>query len=332
MTFSDFAKTLYPFCGNGRKNSDFILALTDNIIEIHADESVEPNPLYELQADALRRIFSGTRGITPQNASIILGRLDKGRFIEYLEQQSTDALSGICVALNENGIDANVQNICSVCADLFEQILKVCAENVKRRSKTYNEEFSDDLPANFAVAKIPNTPIASVYITDGKIHIGGTTIKLPDKLLPPAEVSNAEVGYVQKLFEAYSDAEKPKKVTHITLGKYPKYLRNFSEQREHYFNAIYVFERVRGVFAPSEGNHFDILKQETYNGISEVYYDDYENGYDRLTAVLKQAAVINVNKSMLCNIRNLIGISEVKGICHILVSDGTIPSWVIIYG
>jgi hypothetical protein len=331
VTFSEFAKMLFPFCGNGANIADFVLALTDGVMESPPGDDAA-NPLYDLQPDALRRIYNGNRGITPQNASVILGRLDKGQFAEYLERLSTDALDGLCTALNGSGIDANIGDVRAVCADLFEQILKACVTGDKRGAKTETAEFGENLSANAITAALPTAPLASVYIVDGKIHIGGAVIKLPERLLPPAKITKAEMGYVPKLFEAYTDAEKPKTVTQNTLAAYPRYLRNFKEQREHYYNAVYVFERVRGVFADSEGNQFDILKQETYDGISEVYADEYDDGFERLIAVLKQAAVINVHKSLLCNIRNLIGISEVKGVCHILVSDGVIPSWVTVYG
>jgi hypothetical protein len=177
---------------------------------------------------------------------------------------------------------------------------------------------------------VPQTEISTVFVREGQIHIGGTSIKLPERLRPPAKVDKIEMGYAPKLLEAYSDAEKTSEVTEETLPRYPKYQQNFKEQREHYYNAVYVLERVRGVFSADDGEQFDILKQETYDGISDVYHDDYNNGFARLVAVLKQAAVINVSKSLLSNIRNLIGISEKKGVCHILVSEGTIPSWVVV--
>lgn len=59
-----------------------------------------------------------------------------------------------------------------------------------------------------------------------------------------------------------------------------------------------------------------------------TYRKRYDTGYDRLIAVLEKITNTRLDLSTLVQIRNLIGNMERKGICHILVNDGTIESWV----
>ena len=340
ISFSDLAKLLYLSCGDGVKQTDFILVLIDNFMEEPSNETDkqksadgEYNPLFAVQPNTLKSYFNGNSKISAQNATIILGRADKARFEDYITKFSSDALDAICIALAKYNVSATSMNVGEICADLMEKALR---STTQRKEKFFggkeDTEFSDDRTPTLSTVRLPSTPLAQVFIRDGKIHIGKTTINLPEKLKPPAEVLKAEMGYVLKLFEAYSDEAKPIMVTQNNLSNHPKYLYNFNEQREHYFNAVYVMERVRDVFDEKDGNQFDILKKETYDGISEVYYEDYNNGFTRLKEVLKRCGILNPSKSLLCNIPNLVGISEIKGVCHILVSDGTIRSWVVVYG
>jgi hypothetical protein len=74
-------------------------------------------------------------------------------------------------------------------------------------------------------------------------------------------------------------------------------------------------------------NQFDILK-DALEGIKTTYYDEYDNGYRRLLEVLKKISDIQLTKSKLMLIKNLIGNLERLGIVHILVNDETIKSWV----
>lgn len=50
--------------------------------------------------------------------------------------------------------------------------------------------------------------------------------------------------------------------------------------------------------------------------------------HDRLKAVLDRITIISLTKSALINVVGLIGNLEKKGICHILVNDEKIKSWV----
>lgn len=73
---------------------------------------------------------------------------------------------------------------------------------------------------------------------------------------------------------------------------------------------------------------FSTLKEDAFAGIEDAYYDDYSTGYDRLKAVLERITTISLTKSALINLVGLIGNLEKKGICHILVNDDIIKSWV----
>ena len=341
LSFSELAILLYPLCGDGAKISDFVLTLIDNFMEEPSNETEEQksadgeyNPLLALQPDTLKSYYNGNSKISKKNASVILGRASKTRFEDYILKFSPDACDAICSALSEHDIAATSMNIGEICANLMEEALRETTQRKgKSQKKLTNEEFSCELAPELSPARLPTTPLANVFIKDDKIHIGDIKINLPERLSPPTEVLPTESGYVPKLFEAYSDDAKPSLITRDNLSAptNKKYLYNFNEQREHYFNAIFVMERVRSVFSEEDGDQFDILKKETYDGISEVFYDDYENGFIRLKEVLKRSGILHPNKSLLCNIPNLIGVSEIKGVCHILVSDGTIRSWVEIY-
>ena len=76
-------------------------------------------------------------------------------------------------------------------------------------------------------------------------------------------------------------------------------------------------------------NQFQILKEDAYEGIKETYFvENYKNGNERLNAVMIKITSTTLDKSTLAHIKNLIGNKEKKGICHILVNDGVIVSWV----
>ena len=347
MDFGNLARMLFTYYADGNTKPEFVVALVDSIIEDLSGDKInnspllsdgDYNPLFGMGDSILRKIFNSNRSISKQNASIILGRLDKYKFGEFILNRPTDTLIALCGDLCKYGYAANYKTVGDICSDIFEDILKkISASKRKTRHKPRNEELVNDggkdNSAKETQSKLPVTPITAVYIKNGMIHFGATdTINLPKKLIPPVKVADREMGFLPILYEAYSDAEKPNNVTEENLHDYPKYRHNLNEQRECYYNALYVMERVRGLFAPEDGSQFDIFKQEIHYGISATHYDDYDNGFVRLKAVLVKATAADVGKSLLCNIPNLIGGSEKMGVCHILISDGILKSWVNVYG
>lgn len=172
MDFSSFAQLLFPFCGDGKKKSDFIITLIENIMEepsneedITKAENDEYNPLAVLQADALNRIYNGSRRITSRNASIILGRLDKERFSDYISMLTTDAMQSLCSALENHNVSANHFDIGKICAELLEEILRQGAAGKKNASydltvkSTLKVGGGSESGTTTPIVKKPHTPM-----------------------------------------------------------------------------------------------------------------------------------------------------------------------------
>lgn len=179
---------------------------------------------------------------------------------------------------------------------------------------------------------IPLTPITPTrYDSNSRIiYLGTEEIVLPLQLVPQISFEAHKLPYINALCEVY--AEKiDQEVTSDSIDSLPPlYRRHFAEQRKAYYSAESVHHSVREIFSDGE-QQFGALKDDAYDGIEPTYYDDkYATGYDRLRAVLEKITSTTLTKSALVNIIGLISNLEKKGICHMLVNDERIRSWVII--
>jgi hypothetical protein len=137
----------------------------------------------------------------------------------------------------------------------------------------------------------------------------------------------SKLPYLTSLLDAYSDCEKGK-ITLEVLNKYPKYEQNLSRQRKSYYAAETLRRGPRDVYGEDENDQFEILKEETFDGVIDVWEMDYDHGFDCLNAVMAQASQIRVDRCILARETNWIGNSEKKGVCHILVNNQRIKGWV----
>ena len=152
-------------------------------------------------------------------------------------------------------------------------------------------------------------------------------IELPIQL-SDAQIYDFERGYISALCDAYAEVLSRENVTVDDIPTLPKkYQINFLEQRKAYLSAESIQRSISEVYEDGE-NQFDILKEDAFGGIKTTFYDDYDNGYRRLLEVLKKISDIQLTKSKLMLIKNLIGNLERLGIVHILVNDKTMISWV----
>ncbi|MGI5899802.1 MAG: hypothetical protein ACOX8S_07780 [Christensenellales bacterium] len=96
MTFSEYAKVLYPYCGNSQSGSNFVVALIGSFME----DTDDPNPLLDMAPDYLKRIYNGKRKISQQNATAFLGHLNTKAFAEYMSAFSLEAIAGQGLQMN----------------------------------------------------------------------------------------------------------------------------------------------------------------------------------------------------------------------------------------
>lgn len=182
--------------------------------------------------------------------------------------------------------------------------------------KKYINEFDFSIVEYIPIEEIINEHIKTVY---GKIRFGGVRLDPPDKLNPPKKIDTEELPYVDALLEVYSEDSNLAIQTTDDLKKYNDYYTHFQRQRHDYYSIETIRRFVRDTF--TDDNDFLYLKDEVYNGIIDVYEETFDNGYKRLKEVLKQASQINTSKVLLDSCLHLIGASEKKGTCHLLVND-----------
>lgn len=127
MTFSQFARVLYPYFRDIGTEGEFVTELITQVMggqpgRAHSDGTYQ-NPLLHKDERNWIYYFTGERTIPKNDASIIIRRMEKYKFEEYLRRHcSEDARNRIKRDL------AEIQPIpdgdgAEVCADLFEQIL-----------------------------------------------------------------------------------------------------------------------------------------------------------------------------------------------------------------
>lgn len=92
MNFSEFAKMLRPKIGRGRKIPEFVLFLTDKIInEPKGDEETSSikdsyNPLAKKGNSLLYKIYNGVRDISESDAQVLSSYLNIDRFKGFLSE------------------------------------------------------------------------------------------------------------------------------------------------------------------------------------------------------------------------------------------------------
>ncbi|MEK1358886.1 ABC-three component system protein [Limosilactobacillus fermentum] len=178
-----------------------------------------------------------------------------------------------------------------------------------------------------SIKNIPQSTL-SYDPSDHKLHIDNLEIPLSENLIVPEKVGEEELPYLNALCEAYSDKLGQTITVQNVKSCSSKRVKMDFEDERNYFNSVQSRIRgIRDVYADTDGQ-YEILKREAYEGIKETYYDDYDNGFKRLMGVLKKITSTTLDVSDLMKISNLIGNAEKKGLCHVLVNDGKIQTWV----
>ena len=138
MTFSTFAKMMYPFIGNAETSSDFVISLTNLVMKAsHDGQDVDDyNPLSKYKPNTLAKYYNGERNIPKNIATEIIKHMDITEFRNKIDALPFDTLLMLDAELKRNKVEIDdINDIINTCSDLFESILYNCANKSKTRDK-----------------------------------------------------------------------------------------------------------------------------------------------------------------------------------------------------
>ena len=155
---------------------------------------------------------------------------------------------------------------------------------------------------------------------------GGLTVKRDTNYSVPKAIDQNEKNYITKFLEAVSEKEKVI-ITNVDQLKdrFPRYMEALKIQRERFFSAenLKLFSEKQLL---SEEYYLDLC-DDIFNGVVDFLLMNYDNGYDRMLAVLGQAANIDLQQNLLVKY-DLVKIRDRQGICHQLANDREDFVWV----
>ena len=325
MKFCDFVQLMHQNYEVKTNAGEFVAVLIDAILDDAALEKDSSNPIYELGKSTKEAYYSGRLPISQKKAAAITPIIDEAKFADFVSTYSFDALNHMKDKMAEFGFDVDPSEVGQACANILAQIIRRRAEGLSDDVTLLNYQRME------AGKKLKNIAPATIERRGDKLHISGEVITIHQALVPD-DVGKHELDYIRALYEAYAQKLNRETFTAGDIPSLPKrYAQNYKEQRMGYYSAVSIERSVRDIFDDGE-DEFDRLKGDAWHGINTTYWKDYEDGYTRLNAVLEKITSTTLDSSVLSQMRNLIGNLEKKGICHILVNDGVIESWVNIDG
>lgn len=283
-----------------------------------------PNLCDEANPNTLKAKANGNREISKGEATILLENFD----YDTLETFFNDLISNVHLVEIRNAIVRYGFKLKTSLDDSF--IPEVCAKLMKKIIYDLSVGRKETLPPleYLDFKSLSATAFKAAEFKDGALYINGEKIPISKKLSQMDIKVDGNLLFVKKLFEVYSESigrtiSNPKDLSGT------KYERHLSEHTKFYFEARYKENAARELFDEGE-MEFDAIKEEIEAGIFDaLYYGKYDNGMDRLTKVMNSiAANLQLNSSLLLNIRGFINVPTRKGILHILVEEGRIKSWV----
>lgn len=148
MTFSEFAKIMYPFIGTGQNKGDFVPYLLSLVME---EPSVANNRINDIDNDGIlsrvkpdtyARYFNGKKAFPQKLASQILNRLDTSSFVDVVNDLPIDSYMSLQESIKSYTNNRINSELASACANLFTEILHNCANKPRQSKSSQNAIWS----------------------------------------------------------------------------------------------------------------------------------------------------------------------------------------------
>ena len=276
----------------------------------------------DYDSNKLGKVFRGKKPLTKADARYLKRHWSTREYILETQKIPFEAREEMYHAFEKKGVifDDNVDKA-EVLAYYFGQILKAITGEDDSEPMVCPIDLNGDYLEQASSLSCHYNSALNRWI------IGGHIIDI-DPTIAPDSVSLEEEDqpYIKALLEVFSEYLGEQCVSVQRLYEYNSDLYNeLMRNREYFYNAESIRHLIRDTFVNGE-DYFKDYKNELYEGIVEVRHQSYSNGYDRLLAVLDKSTTVNLNGATLERLY-LIRFKEKKGICHMLVDDGKITSW-----
>ncbi len=139
----------------------------------------------------------------------------------------------------------------------------------------------------------------------------------------PEEIGVTEMVYVSAILEAFAEDAGVSVISQgelISKSEYSKYKTKLDRYRMDYYKAESIKESLKDTKLLSENSLFEKLEDETYDSIIDKVEDEYSTSFERMNSVLQHVTTVELS-SLLAKIPDLVGSSQKKGLCHILVNE-----------
>lgn len=304
MTFSEFASDLSPFISFGKSEHEYFTELVGNFVQ---DAAMDSCKLLKRQPDTKYRYIKGDRTIQPKDAQYLYDHRDKSKFSNWIWERmdETDSYDNVAALLNKQSITSDDPS--TACADLFESIILdiINCSPVARATQESEIDLKliDDIEKKIKSLPRPaDVPVPKIATKDEQI-------------------------YIEELCLAYGDAEKMDSFSIDDLPSFPEYSADLEDRRIDFYAAETIRRGVLELKSGSLTGQFDVLKDETFNGVKDTARRKHPDGYECMLAVMEQAVISPATNYILSASPYWISGKIKKGVCHHLVNDGKLK-WI----
>jgi hypothetical protein len=263
--------------------------------------------------------------LTPGDFLVELGKLcyytEKG---DYTVPQNYYIVSPLGVG---NGLQDLIDDPSSMKARLIEKWDDWCKDKITKKETVSLEGnlASWVISFDFSIVKTlsPSTLIEQHSLTRYHLGVFGTSFKpRPPAASPPTAIAAAELVYIQRTYEAFSDHLKVPVVTETDFEGHD-YLKNtFDHARECFYSAESLKEFSRDNL-PDDKEYVNLCKQ-IHQGIRPTINKVHADGYEKLVDTSEKAIVVSITSNILTS---ELEPSDRVGICHQLANEGVLQ-WV----
>ncbi|QLL71414.1 hypothetical protein GTO84_01930 [Ligilactobacillus salivarius] len=329
MKFNELAPLVRPCFSHEISKSK--AKTVKEMFKLITDYGPDEEQPYDLAEVTLRNYFN--KGNISDLASKVWKRINRTEFEETLKMASEDARTALANSIKEGNYTTKRVDrgtVAHVCTDIFIEIIAEAAGQISIKNKK-----------SFPVTKESKIDIRTgkhqsiEYIKDKNvIRVDGVDHPISPELSAGNSDVATDLPYKNALYEIYS-IRLGKKISNENLsGEAPRNIVHHFQRQQRDFNDAAWYERSLRDTVADFDNQFGLLKKDAYDGIEETYYNDEygNNGMKRLREVQDKIITIALDLSNLKNIDNILSNNIKKGLCHLMVNDRWIKSWVDING